>query len=85
MEYLSDHFEPRMVLDDVLSNQHKDRDMASLLVKKLKLGCEQWINAQSLGETGQPEGSEIMAKHPNFKHVSKTTQYEKLKQIIADL
>ena len=45
MEYLSDHFEPRMVLDDVLSNLHKDRDMAALLVRKLKVGCEHWMNA----------------------------------------
>ena len=68
-----------MVLDDVLSNLHKDRDMASLVVKRLKVGCEDWINAQSLGETGQPEGSECMKNYPNYKHVSKTTQYEKLR------
>ena len=39
MEYLSDHYKPQMLLDEVLASLHKDRDMASLLVKRIKVGC----------------------------------------------
>ena len=44
IERLADHYEPRHVLAEVLRNLHKDREMASLLIPRLKNGCVAYMN-----------------------------------------
>ena len=46
MERLGEHYEPLTVMDDVLARLHRDKELAALLVPKLKQGCEQWLAAQ---------------------------------------
>ena len=75
MERLSDHYDPLTLLDDVLARLHRDKELAALLVGKLKAGCEGWLSAQRLGNTGEPllqgEGHEERAGEEDFKHVSR--------------
>ena len=75
MERLSDHYDPTMLLDDVLARLHRDKELAALLVPKLKRGCEAWLSAQKLGNTGEPfrneEGEEEPPGGADFRHVSR--------------
>ena len=43
IERLAGHYRPRHVLDEVLRNLHKDREMASLLIPRLKKGCKEYL------------------------------------------
>lgn len=43
MERLSDHYEPIELLQDVFDALHKDKELAALLVPKLKQGCKEFI------------------------------------------
>ena len=43
MERLAQHYKPIDLLTDVLANLHKDKEMAALLVPKLKLGCKEFM------------------------------------------
>ena len=54
IERLADHYEPRHVLAEVLRNLHKDREMASLLIPRLKKGCVAYM--KGLREDAEGEG-----------------------------
>ena len=76
-------------MDDVLTRLHPDKELAALLVPKLKRGCQEWLNAQKLGNTGQvnpdAEGDEEQPGGEDFKHVSRGIVEAKIKQILAEL
>lgn len=92
-ERLSDHFEPYdLLINDVLKNLHKDRDIAALLVPKLKKGCIDFLKKQtSVEKTGEKlrdkEGETSPGRYvledDDFKHVSREIQKEKLTNIVA--
>ena len=54
IERLADHYEPRHVLAEVLRNLHKDREMASLLIPRLRKGCVAYM--KGLREDAEGEG-----------------------------
>ena len=56
IERLAEHFKPEHVLDEVLRNLHKDREMASLLIPRIKRGCVEYMKKMQ-------EDAEERAKH----------------------
>ena len=43
MERLSDHYKPLDLLQDVFDVLHSDKELAALLIPKLKAGCKEFI------------------------------------------
>ena len=74
MERLSDHYTPLDLLQDVFDVLHSDKELAALLVPKLKEGCKEFIKQkqQELEEEEEGITGNTMAK-------------EKLGNIIATL
>ena len=49
-ERLSDHYSPTELLLDVLKTQHKDVYKSGMLLPKLKVGCEQFMEKNSFDD-----------------------------------
>ena len=49
MERLAEHYEPLALLDDVLKLLHKDKEVAALLIPKLKQGCKDFMAKKRSG------------------------------------
>ena len=56
IERLADHYEPRHVLAEVLRNLHKDREMASLLIPRLRKGCVAYMKGLREDAEGEAKG-----------------------------
>ena len=77
MERLSDHYEPIDLLEDVFAILHKDKELAALLVPKLKKGCKQFIKMKK-AEMEEEEKAGIPG-------AGNTLAKDKLADIIAQL
>ena len=84
MERLGSSYSVEALLDDVFGGLHHDRQMAALLVPKLKQGCLDWLKQQQLGETGASAAASE-GRDPNFRHASRGAQAEKLRQVLSEL
>ena len=75
IERLSEHIDPLDLIEEVLDNLHKDRELAALVITKLKKGCIDFLNAQTATKTGEKrrdkDGNIIQVPEEDaFQHIS---------------
>ena len=59
IERLAEHFKPEHVLDEVLRNLHKDREMASLLIPRIKRGCVEYMKNMQADAENEAKGQTL--------------------------